>query len=644
MVTKQYNTRGKTNILMTEPSSGNEEGIDCTPLCLSLPTPQLEMEDTPLPVSTPTHRTPRTPSAGLLGDLFSRRKSTPTNREPSAPAAATSNDIQLTPTKVDLLDILNTQELDHLLDVKTTPLQENTTTGGETSPGDTSYSTPLRYEKTSPVETSAPLGEAASPSKTSLVVKLPVQLPADTDDTSSRSPAETIPKRSPLKRKASDEKAKSRKKKKKRRKEKEKQKKLEELADNQLTISQQLIDFDLKLEALNCVFNKVSMIDCMENILEKVKELRAVCSQSSAQQQSLQKEKDLISVTPAELPPPPPEWDDEEDVAELKAIILAQQNQIDLLNGELDEKDKQVEKLSRAYDCRQQEKTSFFQMQNDLLALKVSCADKDSIISEYMSKSTEWDILAAKKSNDLQYAEEEIIELKHKLKNEEGKRIPLQHENLYLKQELHKYQHEQSRPTKTNYAGKADEKAQEQKFPLDEPAGHIDKDLVFIHDSIGKGITDGIMSKYQLTTSKVVSYTQEQAHRSINNITGNPKAIILHVGTNDIKNNIDADVIISNYECLVGQIKQNHPETKVILSSILPREDNHTFQRNVEYVNAAINRKFATVDDVVIIRNSDIYGKKLKRHDGIHLTDQGISRLASHIRDSVLTALKIKKK
>ena len=142
----------------------------------------------------------------------------------------------------------------------------------------------------------------------------------------------------------------------------------------------------------------------------------------------------------------------------------------------------------------------------------------------------------------------------------------------------------------------------------------------------------------------MLSYTQEQACQSVGEITGKPKAIVLHVGTNDVKNNVDADEIISNYNNLLKQIRQKLPDTKIVLSNILPREDNHTFQQNVEYVNAAVNRKFATLNDVVIVKNSDIYGKKLKKQDGVHLTDPGRSRLAAHIRDSVLVALKITKR
>ena len=60
----------------------------------------------------------------------------------------------------------------------------------------------------------------------------------------------------------------------------------------------------------------------------------------------------------------------------------------------------------------------------------------------------------------------------------------------------------------------------------------------------------------------MLAYTQEQARESIRNIAGKPKAVILHVGTNDIKNNIDADQIISNHEDLIKLIHNKLPKTQ----------------------------------------------------------------------------------
>ena len=177
--------------------------------------------------------------------------------------------------------------------------------------------------------------------------------------------------------------------------------------------------------------------------------------------------------------------------------------------------------------------------------------------------------------------------------------------------------------------------------PPPTPVQH-EPDLWLIHDSIGHGIKPGIMSRYNLSTAKVTAYTQEEAKQAVKKIKGNPRAVILHVGTNDIKNKVDADVIIKGYEDLRKLVAQKLPKTQLIISNIVPRTDNLDFQRNVEYINAAVNRKYANSNNVSIVGNQDITGRKLKALDGIHLTEPaGVSRLASHIKDVVLAALDI---
>ena len=93
-------------------------------------------------------------------------------------------------------------------------------------------------------------------------------------------PQEKVPQQSPRKRKATAKSGRNDKlkKKAKKQKKKDKQQKLNELSHNQCTISQQLIDFDLKLEALHCAFSKANLSSFMDNIVEKVKEIRAVVS------------------------------------------------------------------------------------------------------------------------------------------------------------------------------------------------------------------------------------------------------------------------------------------------------------------------------------------------------------------------------
>ena len=113
---KQYLTRGKSAAATANSIPEEGESIDNTPLCMSILTP-LESQATPLCNSVPTPRTPSTPQ-GLLGEVFSRRRSTPTSNGGNLPTlhvSPTSTQPTSTSPSVDLLDNINTQTLNELL-------------------------------------------------------------------------------------------------------------------------------------------------------------------------------------------------------------------------------------------------------------------------------------------------------------------------------------------------------------------------------------------------------------------------------------------------------------------------------------------------------------------------------------------------
>ena len=211
-------------------------------------------------------------------------------------------------------------------------------------------------------------------------------------------------------------------------------------------ISQQLMDFDLKLEGLHCAFNKANLSNFMDNIIEKLKEIRAVSAPAVSVQPSVSKQSQCNCLSDDTdlnlLPPPPPEWVEEDnDCMELKNIILCQQNKIDLLNEVLEQKTSQIEDLA---SNNQKTHENLLQLEFSLASYKGLCAEKDVELSTLQTKSAEWDIHASKQANQLQYAEEEIIGLKGDIKHAEHEKqklaqriVDLQNENLALKRESH---------------------------------------------------------------------------------------------------------------------------------------------------------------------------------------------------------------
>ena len=147
------------------------------------------------------------------------------------------------------------------------------------------------------------------------------------------------------------------------------------------------------------------------------------------------------------------------------------------------------------------------------------------------------------------------------------------------------------------------------------------------------------MKKQALTTQKVVTYTLDDVERAIKNMRSQPKAIVIHCGTNDIKNNVPTKNIVENYSRIVHLAKEKFEETEIIISSIAPRDGSEFEQRQVNFINAAVHMELA--GEATIVCNREITGRGLKKKDGIHLTDIGTSHLARNIKEGIQMALQV---
>ena len=102
-----------------------------------------------------------------------------------------------------------------------------------------------------------------------------------------------------------------------------------------------------------------------------------------------------------------------------------------------------------------------------------------------------------------------------------------------------------------------------------------------------------------------------------------PKAVVVHVGTNDIRDLTDADTIVSKYETILDEIGKMFPRTKIILSNMM------------KTTNCSAMLSMSDIS----LKNTDLAGKN-KSQDGIHLNTTGVSKFACSIRESVVRTLR----
>ena len=108
-----------------------------------------------------------------------------------------------------------------------------------------------------------------------------------------------------------------------------------------------------------------------------------------------------------------------------------------------------------------------------------------------------------------------------------------------------------------------------------------------------------------------------------------PDEVILHIGTNDVKDNSKtAEVVAAGILNLGTQIKESMPGTKVSFSSITVRKDRHSIQNKIEHVNAILKR-MCIENNWTYIDNSNIDYTCLNRR-GLHLNKNGSSIISKN--------------
>ena len=108
----------------------------------------------------------------------------------------------------------------------------------------------------------------------------------------------------------------------------------------------------------------------------------------------------------------------------------------------------------------------------------------------------------------------------------------------------------------------------------------------------------------------------------------NPDSVILHIGTNDIRNKEPSE-IVNQIADLCEQIKKTNQDSKVTISEIIERDDNHSFKSKVIEVNKLLKTHF-NQSEISILSHANIDGKSLNRY-GLHLNRSGTSLLAKNL-------------
>jgi len=115
----------------------------------------------------------------------------------------------------------------------------------------------------------------------------------------------------------------------------------------------------------------------------------------------------------------------------------------------------------------------------------------------------------------------------------------------------------------------------------------------------------------------------------------NPDIVIMHLGTNDVWNNLSPTTILAAFSTLVSQMRANNPNMKILVAQIIPMNPSNCTacaQRVID-LNAAIPAWAASVttaqSPVIVVDQWTGFNDSTDTVDGVHPNDSGNQKMAA---------------
>ena len=105
-----------------------------------------------------------------------------------------------------------------------------------------------------------------------------------------------------------------------------------------------------------------------------------------------------------------------------------------------------------------------------------------------------------------------------------------------------------------------------------------------------------------------------------------PDDLIVHVGTNDLTNNVN---LLTNVKKIFNKVSKESPSTSIVFSSIINRKDKTNIQKTLTDTNARLNH-FCMQKGIGFIDNSGIKEFHIGKRK-LHLNKKGNSAFAKNL-------------
>ena len=173
----------------------------------------------------------------------------------------------------------------------------------------------------------------------------------------------------------------------------------------------------------------------------------------------------------------------------------------------------------------------------------------------------------------------------------------------------------------------------------EEEENEDDRDEVIIfHDSMCKNVNESLLSREQINVKKVWAPDIVRMEEALD--TTNAKVVVLAAFTRDLGNGMEVDEMNQKIAGLVS--KALTKADKVVLSTIIRREDIDDIDLKADLVNAHMILKYKRNENVVVCNNYQLYDGQFRKNDKLHLNDDGVRIFASSLKYAIAEALDVR--
>ena len=174
-------------------------------------------------------------------------------------------------------------------------------------------------------------------------------------------------------------------------------------------------------------------------------------------------------------------------------------------------------------------------------------------------------------------------------------------------------------------------------YELHQPSDNREK-VIILHDSLCGKINETILSRENVKTKKIWAPNFEEMEKTLDEIE-HTEVIVVQAFTRDL-DNLEVNEMNDRINEIV--IKALTKAQKVVVNTIVNREDIQHVGVKAELVNARIKYMYLNHENVLVCDNRNLNDSKFRVRDGLHLTTHGTSILATNLKYKIAEALNIK--